>query len=160
MARLALIVLMFAGWLQAADGDEPSVLTFVHEHHPELERVLAYLRENNAAEYERAIGDLSKTVNRFRVFKDRDPKRYELEIRHWQVGSRAELIAARHQMEPRDEYKAQIRELLAEQIELKRELLTMERDRAAERLRKLDEQLVDLNQSREGTLERRRQSLA
>jgi hypothetical protein len=150
---------MFAGWLQAADRDETSVLAFVHEHHAELERVLGYLRENNAAEYERAIGDLSKTVNRLRLLQDRDPKRYELEVRQWQVGSRAELVAARYQMEPREEYHSQIRELLAEQWELKRALLTLERDRAAERLRKLDEQLVDLNQSREGTLERRTQVL-
>ena len=159
MARLGLVFLMFAGWLQAADRDEPSVLAFVHEHHAELERVLGYLRENNAAEYERAIGDLSKSVNRLRMLQDRDPKRYELEVRQWQVGSRAELVAARYQMEPRDEYKSQIRELLAEQWELKRALLTLERDRAAERLRKLDEQLTDLNQSREGTLERRTQVL-
>lgn len=166
MPTLTVAVLMFAACLQGGDRpqgndrDESAVLEFVREQHPELAQVLSYLRANNAPEFERAIRDMGKAIERFRGLKGRDPKRYDLELRHWQVGSRAELLAARNQMEPRDEYKMQLRDLLAEQIDLKRAMVTLERDRTEERLRKLEEQLAEMNDTRDETLDRRVQLLS
>lgn len=138
---------------------EAAVLKFVEQHHPELAALLSSLKAGNAKEYQRALRDLFRVSERLAQFYGRDPQRYDLELRLWQAQSRMDLLAARLQMSGNAELRTQLEQSLAEQFSLRQSLLRLERERAAERLKKLDQQLEALDASRDELLDRQLRQL-
>lgn len=132
---------------------EVAVRKFVDQHHPELAAVLNHLKEHNAEEYQRAVRDLSRVVDRLSLARDRDQRRYELELKQWQNQSRIDLLTARIKMANSEDYREAMRTLLRERLELKTALLQLERDRLGDRLQKLDQQLQSLSGERETLVE-------
>ncbi|MFO0821004.1 MAG: hypothetical protein U1A77_23865 [Pirellulales bacterium] len=133
---------------------EAAVRKFVEQHHPELVGLLESLKSKNSTEYERAVRDLFRVSERLAQSYGRDNQRYELELKLWQSQSRLDLLAARFKMSNNDELKAQIQQALDEQYSLRQAVMQLERDRVAERLKKLDEQLQTFDASREELLDR------
>jgi hypothetical protein len=133
---------------------EAAVRKFVEQHHPELVGLLESLKSKNSTEYERAVRDLFRVSERLAQFYGRDNQRYELELKLWQSQSRLDLLAARFKMSNNDELKVQIQQALDEQYSLRQSVMHLERDRVAERLKKLDEQLQTFDASREELLDR------
>ncbi len=145
--------------LVAAPNNEAKVRAFVDEHQAELSAVLESLKNSNPSEYDRALQDLGKTVERLRPIKERDPGRHELELRHWKSQSHIDLLAARLQLSANDELKSELKSALAELWEIKFQLLTAERARTAERLRKLEEQIDRHAETQAAAIEKRYQLL-
>ncbi|HND50899.1 MAG TPA: hypothetical protein PLV92_00825, partial [Pirellulaceae bacterium] len=133
---------------------EAAVMKFVEQHHPELGTLLVRLKDGDRKEYDRAVRDLFRVSERLAQTHERDQSRYELELRAWQVQSRIDLLTARMRMSGGEELKSQLRQTLLEQHQIKQQLLQFERDRVAERLQKLDEQLKGIEQSREDIVEK------
>lgn len=127
---------------------EAAVMTFVERHHPELRELLLNLQRTAPKQYEAAIRDLFRTTERLAQVQERDEERYEHELRMWQLQSRIHLLTARINMDESPELYAQIEEALQERHQLQLSALRAERDRVAERLQKLDEQVSRLERDR------------
>ncbi len=132
---------------------EAAALTFVRQHHPELVELLVSLSENSPRIYQRAIAELFRTSERLAQIQERQPDRYELELELWKAESRGQLIAARISMGDDPQLRQKLRELLARQVQAKRRLLMLERDRLQARLEKLDGQIRQLESGQEEYIE-------
>ena len=141
---------------KAAAGATPVLLTpdrelaalkFVEQHHPELAELIAALKTMNPVQYGQAIHDLFRASERIGMARSRDPRRHELELQLWKTQSRRDLVTVRLRMARTPELEAQLRQLIQEHWELQQSLLRLERERVAERLRKLDEQLASGNRA-------------
>ena len=139
---------------------EAAALTFVHQYHPELARLLPILKKKDEGEYCQAIRDLFRTSERLASFREKFPDRYDIELKAWQLKSQIQLLATRLRITPddvrlRDELKA----VLLEQTEIRLRLLAEERQELAERLRRLDEQIDTLQNQKQSTADQQLQLL-
>ena len=133
---------------------EAEVMQFLRQHHTELAELLGHLQLSRPADYNRAIRDIGHARERLRQFEKGDGERYELELQSWVIQSKIQLLVARLAMSDSESLRDELRHLLAEQFDLKLRFSQVERDRTAERLQKLDEQLRRLADSRAELLEK------
>lgn len=138
---------------------EAAVLTFVKRHHPELIRLLSYLRNNQPRNYQKAIRELARTAERMAQIHERDMKRHDLELRAWKARSRIDVLAAQWQMEPSEQLKTKLRAALVEQADARKQLLMRERERLLERIAKLDSQIEQVDKRQDRDIESRLQTL-
>lgn len=148
-----------AARLPIAPEREAAALTFVQRNHPELAELLAYLKTNQPEEYQRAIRDLVRVVERLGAIQERDPLQYELEVALWTAQSRVQLLAARAKMEQSDELVRLLREALGAQMDARLALLHHERSKVAERLSRLDAEIAQRQQQREAMIQRQLETL-
>jgi hypothetical protein len=133
---------------------EAAVLTFVQRNHAELADLLAALKTNDPEQYERAIRDIFRTTERLAQIQERDLLQYELEIAAWTAQSRVELLAAKLKMESNDELIRQLREALKVQNSARVALLKHERQKASDRLSKLDSDIARFEGDRDEVVDR------
>jgi hypothetical protein len=126
---------------------EAAVLTFVQRNHAELADLLGYLKTSQPEEYERAIKDIFRATERMALIQERDPLQYELEVAAWTAQSRVQLLAAKLKMGSSDELLKQVREALKAQNEAKIALLKHERQKAADRVSKLENDISRIETS-------------
>lgn len=117
---------------------EAAALSFVKQHHPELNDLLTQLKSGNRGEYHRAINELFLASERLAQSKERDSLKYELDLRAWKIDSRIRLMAARLAMTDNDLLQGELKELLLEKVDVQMEIQQLERQRVATRLEKLD----------------------
>ena len=144
---------------RAFSDQEAAVVEFLREHHPELAELLVPLRLNRPKDYQRAIRDLAKACERLSNIQEEDDEQYEAELQSWVVKSRIHLVVARLSMNDSGELRDELRKLLQEQMDVRLQLLRIERDRQAARLAKLDEQIRELANTRHAHVEKQLQSL-
>src|SRR5947207_8298247 len=77
---------------------EAAVMTFVQRNHAELADLLTSLKTSQPQEYEGAIKEIFRTIERLAVIQERDPRQYELEVVAWTAQSRVQLLAAKLKM--------------------------------------------------------------
>lgn len=140
--------------LQMTPEREAAALEFVREHHPELAGVVQHLKKSRPEQYNHAIRDLARTVERLGGMRDRDEQRYQLELRAWKVKSRVQLLAARLSMGKDAALEAELKKLLAEHFDIQLELARRNRAQMQERLDKLDEQIGRLEQHRDQAIDK------
>ncbi len=133
---------------------EAAAMTFVQQHHPELAALLVYLKDNRSSEYQKAVRDLFRISERLATTQERDFERYQLELDLWKSQSRSQLLAARLKMGDNPALREQLRASLGEQVDLQRAILQRDRDRLADRLEKLDEQIERLGSDRQQQIEK------
>jgi hypothetical protein len=134
---------------------EAAANAFIAEHHPELAELLQRLKGmKNQRPYQRAIRELSAVSERLANLQKNDPARYEVALKGWKVKSRIQLLSARLTMKDDDQLKADLKEALSEQYDLRREMLTMEKNRIQDRLQKLEHDLADYDSRREEAIEK------
>ncbi|MBS0210520.1 MAG: hypothetical protein JSS27_16370 [Planctomycetes bacterium] len=128
------------------EGREAAALAFVRMNHPELIDLLEPLKATNPHEYQKAIRDLFMTSEKLGEMQQRNPQRYELELQDWKLGSRVQVLAVRLALRENAPVESELRQLLVEQQETRRQLLLLERDRLSSRLADIDSQITHLNQ--------------
>jgi hypothetical protein len=133
---------------------EAAALALVREHHPEVAELLDRLKGNRPAQYRRAIRELAQTSQRLAQWKERDPARYELELKLWKLQSKVQLLSARATMSGDLVQEAELRQALAEQMDVRIALLQLQRDAAARRVHDLESQITRLTSQRDATVER------
>lgn len=138
---------------------EAAALTFVQRNHPELGELLAYLKTSQPEEYQRAIRDLARVVERLGPIQERDPLQYELEVALWTAQSRVQLLAARVKMGASEDLLRQLREALGAQMDARLALLHHERSKVAERLSRLDGEIAVRERQREAMIQRQMETL-
>ncbi|MBC7851852.1 MAG: hypothetical protein IAF94_00305 [Pirellulaceae bacterium] len=132
---------------------EAAVMTFVQQNHAELRELLNHLRDNRRKDYERAIRELSRDAERIGQLKARDGKQYELEIQAWTIKSRIQLLTAHLAMGDKEEIRSQLRSLLNEQMDVRSAVLKRERERAQDRLIRIEQDLSRLENDRQKIVE-------
>lgn len=123
---------------------EAAALTFVRQHHPELADLLTRLKDRRPQEYQKAIRDLFRVSERLALSNEQQPARYELELQEWKLASRIQLLAARMSMNGSPALEQELRGLLADQLEVHRQLVKFNYDRAATRAAALAAELEDI----------------
>ncbi len=133
---------------------EVEVMQFLRQHHQELADLLSRLQVSHPADYNRAVRELSHTRERLGQFEKIDRSRYDLELQSWVIQSKVQLLVARLAMSDTEALRDELRHLLEEQFDLKVRLSQIERDKIADRLKKLDGQIERLTANRSEVLER------
>lgn len=133
---------------------EADVLKFVQTHHPELADLLGFLEAARPDQYKRAIRDLERSRNRLTIIGERDRPRYQLELKTWVLQSEIRLAVAKLQMNNSQALREELRRLLKQQADLKISLLKQDRERARDRLKKIDELITRSVESRDQSIER------
>jgi hypothetical protein len=129
---------------------EAAALTFVRQHHPELAKLLATLKTKEKQEYFRAVRDLFRASERLATYREKYPERYDAELKAWQIKSHIQLVATRLKLSPEDaRLREQLRSALVEQVDLRIQLLRQERQKMADRLKRLDDQIDEMQSHRE-----------
>jgi len=134
---------------------ETAVNAFVAEHHPELGELLRHLKGmKNQRPYERAVRELSAASDRLANLQKTDEKRYDLELKSWKVKSRIQLLSARLTMKDDEQLKTELKAAISEQYDLRREIMTAEKNRIQDRLQTLERNLADYDSRREAEIEK------
>ena len=133
---------------------EEAALLLVREHQPELLELLNRLKATKEKDYQQAIRELSRDSQRINSFKEKDPQRFELEVRAWQLDSRIRLLTAKLSLADRPELQEDLKAALAERADLRLAQRKLERERVASRLTKLDEDIAALVKNREEELKK------
>jgi hypothetical protein len=139
---------------------EATVHAFVERNHPELADVLKQLKhDKNFKQYQKALRELASVNDKLASIKKSDQDRYELELRAWKLKSRIQLLSARLTMGDNDELKQQLRQALAEQYDVRREVLSYEKHKLHDRLQKIEKDLIDYDARRDSAIEKQFQQL-
>jgi hypothetical protein len=128
---------------------EAAAISFVQRNHPELAELLSYLKSSQPDEYERAIRDIFRATERLALIQERDSLQYDLEVAAWTAQSRVQLLAAKLKMGASDELTRQLREALKTQNETRLALLKHERQKAADRVERLEKEIARFENDRE-----------
>ena len=70
---------------------EAAAILFARENHPELAALLDGLKKNAPREYQAALVDLDRAVERIGKLKDKSPDRHQVELAEWKITSRIRL---------------------------------------------------------------------
>ncbi len=133
---------------------EEAAISFAQQQHPELAQLLNRLKSSHPEQYEKALRELDRTRDRLEKQQDKDADRYAILLREWQLDSRVRLLAARITMNSSAELEAELRSTLAERHDARLRLLTYDREKSKTRLQKMDEQIAEHVQNREGSIDR------
>lgn len=138
-----------------SDADrEEAALTLVREHHSDLVELLKRLKATKQKEYRQAIKELYRESERLEAVRQRDPERYKLELRAWQLDSRIRLLTARLSLEDRAELEENLKAALAERADARLAQKKLERVRLTARLEKLDDEIGNFASRRDADLKR------
>lgn len=132
---------------------EAAALTFVRANHPELAGLLERLKDRRPHDYEKAVRDLFRVSERLALSREMFPVRYELELKQWKLTSRIQVLSARISMKRTPEQEQELKRLLAEQLEVRRELLDFNLEQAANRTQMLQRDLDDLDARKQEILD-------
>ena len=133
---------------------EAAALAFVSAHHRELLKVLEQLKGMQLSEYESAIRQLFQTSEQLSRTKDQDEVRYNLDLEDWKIKSRIQLQVARAGLSEEESLDEQLRDLLLKQADVRLAKVNLERERAMERLKKVEAQSAKLKEDRDADVEK------
>ena len=133
---------------------EAAALMFAQQNHPELASLLDGLKRNAPKEYQAALVDLDRAVERLGKVRERSAERYEFELAEWKVTSRIRLLAARLTMSSDPTVEAELRSALRERLDLRLANQRAERERLQVRVTKLDQQIEELASKSDATVEK------
>ncbi len=128
---------------------EAQAVAFIKQHHGELVDLVTKLKKSNQKQYEKAISDLARTSKTLAETEQRDPRRYELDLKAWQTQSRVQVLAARMSMEKTPELEAELKAALREQVTIRLAQHEFERERLASRIEKLDATIARLKEAKD-----------
>lgn len=138
-----------------SDQRNEELMSFVQEHHPELESILAKLKGSKQRQYQQAMRGLDQTVTRLERVRQRSPERYPTNLANWKLESRIKVASARYKLDETDENFESLKALVSQLYESRLKRLKEDRDSTAERLKKLDSRIEELEASKASQIERR-----
>jgi hypothetical protein len=133
---------------------EAAAAQFVAEQHPELAELLKHLKETNPRQYEKAVRELFATSEHLAQVQSSDKQRYELELQVWKLHSRLQLLSAKLTMNPSENLKQELKTILAEQYDARRAVLSYDRDKIRDRMKKAEKDLADYEARRESAIKK------
>lgn len=133
---------------------EAAAIAFAQANHPELASLLEGLRKNAVKEYQAALVELDRAVDRLGKMKEKAPERYEFELADWKMTSRIRLLAARLTMSSDPIVEGELRSALRERLDFRIAAQRTERDRLQGRVGKLDQQIEEMTSKADSIVEK------
>ena len=137
-------------------------LAFARTHHSELASLIERLKAvRDRSAYDKAIAELSRTVQRIEPVKVTNPKRHAMLVELWKLESQARPMVARSMVKPDPKNGASLREILRERAELRRIMLQADIKRSRARVERFQSQLKaleNLDRATDRELQRLRRS--
>ena len=133
---------------------EAAALAFARANHPQLASLLEGLKRNVPGEYQAALVDLDRAVERLAKVREKSAERHVFELAEWKITSRIRLLAARLTMSSDPTVEAELRAALRERLELRLSAQRAERDRLQVRVSKLDQQIEEMASRADATVEK------
>ena len=133
---------------------EAAAIAFAQENHPELASLLEGLKRNAFKEYQAAMIELDRAVDRLAKLKEKSPERHEIELAEWKMTSRIRLLAARLSMYSDPTVESDLRNALRERLEFRIATQRTERDRMQGRVNKLDSQIEEMTSKADSIVEK------
>lgn len=138
---------------------EAAAITFLDSHHPELGQLLKRLKKSRPKEYKKAVRDIFRASERLTNWQDKNPARYEVELKLWKLNSRIQLLAARARINNDPATKEKLRAAILAHNDARTERLVHERSRLSKRVEQLDAAIEKAQAGREQVADRRMQQL-
>lgn len=143
---------------QRAQDDDARALKFVELHQPELFQLLTYLRTKNPKQYQEAMRDIGRAALRLIQLRERDEEMYAIELNLWQTRCKLRLLAAEISVleDPRKKNKAegQLKQLVELELEQEQSRASLQRQRVARQLERLDTQIQKNEQEKDARVTR------
>lgn len=133
---------------------EAAALEFAQQNHPELMSLLQNLKQSAPREYQAALTELDRTVDRLAKLKEKFPERYEFQLTEWKITSRIRLLAARMAMSDDPAVEAELRTALRDRLELRLNAQRAERDRLQKRVERLDQTIGEMSSKMDAQVEK------
>lgn len=167
IAVLGIVILL--GSIVAVVADEPAkpeaasrekvARRFAAEHHPELARLLGELAKQDRKQYDAAITDIHRAIDRMEKYREKHPEKYESTLEDWKLSSRIRLAVARMSLTKDPELEAQLRELVEGRQRLRLKPLRTEAERIESRLEKIRTTIAEHDANPEAAVEKELASL-
>ena len=164
---LGIVILL--GSIVAVVADEPAkpeaasrekvARRFAAEHHPELARLLGELAKQDRKQYDAAITDIHRAIDRMEKYREKHPEKYESTLEDWKLSSRIRLAVARMSLTKDPELEAQLRELVEGRQRLRLKPLRTEAERIESRLEKIRTTIAEHDANPEAAVEKELASL-
>ncbi|MDG2130365.1 MAG: hypothetical protein P8K08_20360 [Fuerstiella sp.] len=123
-------------------NQQDDALEFARKHHPELANLLERLQSTvPAGFFARGIREVHLARQRLERIREKQPARFESELKHWKIDSEIRLLTARWAMSRDPALEKTIRELLRTRQQSRMDRLNEERAKLAARLTQLDAQI-------------------
>jgi hypothetical protein len=134
---------------------------FVMTHHPELGEVLSRLKTMHPKQYEKAIQQIAVSAERINRFMKTDKVLGEMELNDWKYESQVKLLAAKISLMGPEQaiVEEELAKTVRKQLENRIKINELQRERAALRLKMLDEQTAKLSKNLDEDVERRVKNL-
>lgn len=133
---------------------EAAAIAFAQENHSELASLLEGLKRNAPKEYQAALVELDRAVDRLAKLKEKSPERHEIELAEWKMTSRIRLLAARLSMYSDPAVETELRDALRARLEFRIASQRAERDRMQGRVNKLDSQIEEMTSKADSIVEK------
>lgn len=129
--------------IERAIERKAELLTFVERHEPEVKALLGLLETRRPDQFRSALAGLSREIDRLTAIQNRDPERFELELRDWKNNKRIQIVTAKISLRGETpEAREELRTLLNRRLSLRQEALQLELARTRDRTAKLEQQLM------------------
>lgn len=116
-------------------------LKFARKHHPELATLLERLRKSSPEGFNRGIREIHNASLRLKRYQEKQPARFEQELRNWRIDSEIRLLTARWAVSQNKKLEEQIQDLMRARQESRLDQMRAERERLARRLAELDDRI-------------------
>lgn len=133
---------------------EAVLLDFAKQNHPELATLLQNLKSKAPQDYQAALIDLNRTVDRLMKSREKSAEKYEAQLEEWKNLSRVRLLEARFVMTDDQAVEKNLRVALGEQLKLKVTAQELERDRLRKRLEKLNQSIDEMKSDPEAVVDK------
>lgn len=118
------------------------LLAFAEQQVPQLRRLLSTLETKRPKQFRTAVLNLARDEERLSNLKQRDPDRFELELKQWKNNQRIQIATAKLTLRGEsEESKQELKELLTTRNGLRQQLLQLDLKRARERVARVEDQL-------------------
>lgn len=128
---------------------------FVRNHHPELESILKKLRDGQRRKYNEAMKGLDQSVAKLEKVEERSPNRYEAALENWKLESRIKVAAARLKLNESKAAREKLESLISSLFDSTLRRLKEDRTNMAERLKKMDQRIAEMESDRSIIIQRR-----
>lgn len=133
---------------------EAEALSFIRKNYPDLAELVRELKDCNPKQYQPVLRELSKTCATLVELEKREPARYDIELKAWQIRSRIEVLAARLTCAHDQAMEDQLKAALLEQVDIRVRRQQYELERLEQRIERLKAVIEKTRKSREQEAQR------
>lgn len=134
--------------LTVSAQQEAEILEFVEKQQPKLLKLLAFMRERRQPQYQQALRETWRSMQRLENLAERDQELHAIELKLWRVRSETRLLAgqisAAKSEQAQSSMEQRLERLLEQELAYSLERVKQLRARTAKQLAQYDAQIEEL----------------